>query len=100
MKSNAAKKPVQRETMATSVAPAPFRKIAAVSASNVIALDAFLHEEEAGIIELIFGTAKLVHPTTPALVEPTLISMRAPDPSLKKKFRTETTSRLDREYRW
>jgi len=99
MKSNAAKKPVQRETMASSVAPAPFRKITAASASNVIALDAFLDEREAGIIELIFGTAKLVRPT-PALVEPTLISMRAPDPSLKKKFRTEKTSRLDREYRW
>jgi len=99
MKTNAARKPVQRETMATSVAPARFRQIAARSASNVIALDAFSHEKEAGIIELIFGTAKLVRPT-PVLVEPTRINMRAPDPSLKKKFRTETTSRLDREYPW
>lgn len=85
--------------MATSVAPAPFRKVAAVSASNVITLDAFSREEEAGVIELIFGTATLVRPT-PVLVEPSRIHMRAADPSLKKKFRTETTSRLDREYRW
>lgn len=85
--------------MATSVAPAPFRKVAAASASNVITLDAFSHDKEAGIIELIFCTAKLVRPT-PVLVEPTHIDMRAPDPSLKKKFRTEAMSRLDREYRW
>jgi hypothetical protein len=29
-----------------------------------------------------------------------VISMRAPDPSLKKKSRTERMSRLEREYRW
>ena len=29
-----------------------------------------------------------------------VISMRAPDPSLKKKSRAESMSRLEREYRW
>jgi hypothetical protein len=29
-----------------------------------------------------------------------VISMRAPDPSLKKKSRSESMSRLEREYRW
>ena len=29
-----------------------------------------------------------------------VISMRTPDPSLKKKSRTERMSRLEREYRW
>jgi hypothetical protein len=29
-----------------------------------------------------------------------VIPMRAPDPSLKKKSRTERMSRLEREYRW
>jgi hypothetical protein len=89
--------------MATSFAPARLRRIA-TAAPNVIALDAFSDtsfcEEETEVLELLgICTAKLVHPT-PVLVEPTRIHMRAADPSLKKKFRTETMSRLDREYRW
>jgi hypothetical protein len=70
MKTNAAKKPVQRETMATSgVARGPFR-IAAASARTVVSWDAFdssPKQQDKEMCELI-STATLVRASRPAVV--------------------------------
>jgi len=48
------------------------------------------------IVEMRQAVVPLIHSSATNQVIP----MRAADPSLKKKFRTERMSRLERDYRW